>query len=59
MNTRALLLAGAAVTAFSSAAHAERGAQGQLNMIFWQAPSTLNLYLSTGTKDITAASLVL
>ena len=59
MNTRTLLLAGAAVAALSPAAHAERGAQGQMNMIFWQAPSTLNLYLSTGTKDITAASLVL
>ncbi len=29
-----------------------------LNILYWQAPSTLNPYLSGGTKDIEAASLV-
>lgn len=30
-----------------------------LNLLYWQAPSTMNPYLSTGTKDRHAASLVL
>lgn len=29
-----------------------------LNMIYWQAPSSMNMYLSGGTKEIEAASLV-
>ncbi|MCR9148088.1 MAG: peptide ABC transporter substrate-binding protein [Rhodobacteraceae bacterium] len=40
-------------------AQAERGAQGQVNIIYWQAPSILNPYLSGGTKDLEAASLIL
>ena len=28
-------------------------------MLYWQAPSILNPYLSGGTKDIHAASLIL
>jgi hypothetical protein len=42
-----------------AAALAERGASGHLNIIYWQAPSILNPYLSGGTKDIEAASLVI
>ena len=38
---------------------ADRGADGQLRMLYWQAPSILNPFLSGGTKDIHAASLVL
>ncbi len=38
---------------------AERGADGQLNILYWQAPSIQNPYLSGGTKDIESASLVL
>lgn len=38
---------------------AERGADGQMNLLLWQAPSTLNVYLTTGTKDMLASSLVL
>ncbi len=30
-----------------------------LNILYWQAPSTLNVFLSGGTKEIHAASLVL
>ncbi|SHE47499.1 peptide/nickel transport system substrate-binding protein [Litoreibacter ascidiaceicola] len=37
----------------------ERGRDGQLNIIYWQAPSTLNPYLSGGTKEVESASLVL
>ena len=40
-------------------ANAERGTDGQLRMLYWQAPSILNPFLSGGTKDIHAASLVL
>ena len=43
----------------SNAAHAERGRDGQLKILYWQAVSTVNPYLSGGTKDIEAASLVL
>ncbi|MGY6633137.1 MAG: peptide ABC transporter substrate-binding protein [Alkalilacustris sp.] len=37
----------------------ERGASGHLNMIYWQAISTMNLYLSGGNKEMNAASIVL
>ncbi len=43
----------------ASAAMAERGADGQLNIIYWQAPSTMNPFLSGGTKEVEAASMVL
>ena len=36
----------------------ERGRDGAVGIIYWQAPSILNAYLSGGTKDIEAASLV-
>ncbi len=44
-----------------NAAHAldGRGTDGMLRILYWQAPSTLNPYLSGGVKDIEAASLVL
>ena len=54
-----LALATAAVALLSSVAHAERGRDGQLRILYWQAVSTVNPYLSGGTKDIEAASLVL
>ena len=43
----------------SPAAMAARGNDGQLNIIYWQAVSILNPFLSGGTKDIEAASLVI
>ncbi len=59
--TYRLFLSGAAVAALTAAspALAERGADGQLNVFYWQAPSTLNPYLSSGNKDVHAASVVL
>jgi peptide/nickel transport system substrate-binding protein len=39
-------------------AGANRGAGGTVNILYWQAVSTLNAYLSGGTKDIEAASLI-
>lgn len=51
-----------AVIGLSAAGHAiaqeERGRDGQLNIIYWQAPSILNPYLSGGTKDTQSASLI-
>ncbi len=55
---RLLILATAAAALFASAAQAERGTDGQLNILYWQAPSILNPYLSGGTKDIDASSLI-
>jgi len=37
----------------------ERGRDGELKIIYWQAPSTMNPYLSGGTKEVEAGSLVL
>ena len=56
------LLAGAcaaALLAGAAPAQAERGADGQLNIIYWQAVSILNPFLSGGTKDVEGSSLVL
>ncbi|WP_324751604.1 peptide ABC transporter substrate-binding protein [Roseovarius sp. Pro17] len=36
-----------------------RGSDKTLRVLYWQAPTTLNPYLSGGVKDIEAASLVL
>lgn len=59
MNLRTALLGAAAALAFAPAAFAERGADGNVNVLYWQAPSILNPYLSSGTKDVEAASLIL
>ena len=59
MKIRTLLLASAAAFAMTSAASAERGSDGHLNIIYWQAASILNPYLSGGTKDIESSSMVL
>jgi peptide/nickel transport system substrate-binding protein len=59
MKTRTALLGAAAAVAMAPAAFAERGADGHLNIIYWQAPSILNPYLSGGTKDIESASMVI
>ncbi len=54
-----LAIAALAVAMLSTSAQAERGRDGQLKILYWQAVSTVNPYLSGGTKDIEAASLVL
>lgn len=59
MKTRYSLIALGALVALSQAALAQRGSSGHANVIYWQAPSILNPYLSTGTKDVESASLVL
>jgi peptide/nickel transport system substrate-binding protein len=40
-------------------AMAERGSDGEVKVIYWQAPSILNPYLSGGTKDLEASSLII
>lgn len=59
MRLKQLMLGAAALSMMAPAAMAERGTDGQLNIIYWQAPSTLNPYLSAGTKDTESASMVL
>lgn len=59
MTIRALLLGTIAGTALAPAAMAERGSDGEVKVIYWQAPSIMTPYLSGGTKDLEAASLVL
>jgi peptide/nickel transport system substrate-binding protein len=42
-----------------SSGSSSRGSSGTLTILYWQAVSTMNAYLSGGTKDIDAASMVL
>ena len=48
-----------AATVMPATANAARGDAGHLNILYWQAASTMNPYLSGGTKDIEAGSMVL
>ncbi len=57
-RTLPVILAAALVLACTSA-KAERGRDGHVGILYWQAPSILNPYLSAGTKDLEAASLIL
>ena len=59
MTLKSTLLGAAALVAIAPAAFAERGADGHVNVIYWQAPSILNPYLSGGTKDLESASMVI
>lgn len=56
---RPILAAGTALALCAGAAMAERGSDGEVKIIFWQAPSTMNPYLSGGTKEVYASSMVL
>jgi len=59
MNVKTLLLGAAASLALAPAAYAERGEDGHLNIIYWQAPSTLNPFLSGGTKEVESSSMII
>lgn len=59
MKLKTLLMGAIATAAIAPAAFAERGADGQVNIIYWQAPSILNPFLSGGTKDVEASSLII
>lgn len=56
---RTLTMAAAGAALLASSASAERASDGQLNILYWQAPSILNPYLSGGTKDRDASSLII
>ncbi|MCB1341826.1 MAG: peptide ABC transporter substrate-binding protein [Pseudooceanicola sp.] len=59
MKLKTLLLGAVACAALAPAAFAERGKDGNVSIIYWQAPSILNPFLSGGTKDVESSSLVL
>jgi peptide/nickel transport system substrate-binding protein len=59
MKAKTLMLGAAAAFVMAPAAMAERGSDGHVNIIYWQAPSILNPYLSSGTKDVESTSLTL
>ncbi len=59
MKIKTLLLGAIATAALAPAAFAERGADGEVKIIYWQAPSILNPFLSGGTKDVESSSLVI
>ena len=59
MKMKSMTLGSALVLSMASMATAERGADGNVSIIYWQAPSILNPYLSGGTKDIESSSLVI
>ena len=54
-----LVLTASVLMALATAAVAGRGADGELRMLYWQAPSIANPFLSGGTKDIHAAAFVI
>ncbi len=58
MKLTSALLGAACAFAMAPAAFAERGADGELKLTFPQAVSIVNPYLSSGTKDIWASSMI-
>lgn len=59
MKIKTALLGAACAFSFAPAAFADRGTDGEVKLTFPQAVSIMNPYLSGGTKDIYAASMVL
>ena len=59
MQFKFLMLTAAAGLALAPVAFAERASDGEVKIIYWQAPSILNPFLSGGTKDVESASLVI
>jgi peptide/nickel transport system substrate-binding protein len=47
------------LTLLASFGSAQRGSAGEINILYWQAVSILNPYLSGGTKDLDGAALIL
>jgi peptide/nickel transport system substrate-binding protein len=52
-----LLLSTIALQQGAAPAAAQRGAGGTLRLYYWQAPTTLNPHLSSGTKDYSASRI--
>ena len=59
MKLTKLLIGTAMAAALAGPSMAARGSDGQVNILYWQAVSILNPYLSGGTKDVESSSLVL
>ena len=65
MKLKATLLGAAVFAAMAPAAaraagsEGPRGRDGEVRIIYWQAPSILNPFLSGGTKDTESASIIL
>jgi peptide/nickel transport system substrate-binding protein len=59
MKLKTALLGAVATFALAPAAFAERGADGNVKVLYSQAVSIMNAYLSSGTKDVEVGSLVL
>lgn len=61
MKKLSVMLAGASLVAAAAAspALAARGSDGNLKVVYWQAVSILNPYLSGGTKDLHGSSVVI
>ena len=56
---KTLIVAAVAAALSAPGAMAERGKDGHLNIIYWQAASILNPFLSGGTKDVHSSSLII
>ncbi len=48
-----------ATTAMADGHEGPRGRDGEVKIIYWQAPSILNPFLSGGTKDVESASMII
>jgi peptide/nickel transport system substrate-binding protein len=59
MKIKTIALGSAMALSMASMGLAERGSDGHVNIIYWQAPSILNPYLSGGTKDLESSSLII
>ncbi|WP_347267521.1 peptide ABC transporter substrate-binding protein [Paracoccus sp. (in: a-proteobacteria)] len=53
------LIVSALALGLAGPALAERGGDGPLKVLYWQAATVLNPYLSTGAKDVDPASMVI
>ncbi len=51
--------ASTAASSATTASTGERGGDGELRLLWWQAPTILNCHLSSGTKDFNAARICL
>ena len=65
MKNLTLLLAASAMATFTATTamadghEGKRGRDGEVKIIYWQAPSILNPFLSGGTKDVESASMMI
>ncbi|KNG93974.1 peptide ABC transporter substrate-binding protein [Pseudaestuariivita atlantica] len=63
MKLKSLLMTSAAaavsLAGMTGMAAAERGSDGEVKIIYWQAPSILNPFLSGGTKDVESSSMII